>query len=124
MNCIGKYEAFPFKASMFKVNKQAYLVACDAQVVKHLPAFMWSNPIYRFGVHNQLIEDDEIRDVVAGRFSFVYNSISRLLYTRDGPDSKFNAKAVFVYLLIQSVTTHVQYFERTINHVVHFLPKN
>jgi len=77
-------DTLPSKFRVFEIENETYPKACDPEVVDHLSSLDHRDIVDRFGVDDDLIENDQVRNIFSDINAFVINRESLLLLDRDG----------------------------------------
>lgn len=64
---------------MFKVEQQSQMETCDRKVSDHLSHVSVSETISDFGIHNDLLVDDQIRNQTSDQLAVILNGKILLL---------------------------------------------
>ena len=76
-------DSFPFEFATLEVKDEADRLACDFQIVEHLAEFVFRDAVDDFRVHDHIVENDEIGNILADPHGLVKNIVSGLLGPRN-----------------------------------------
>src|SRR4051812_45277244 len=106
---------------MLEVQNNAARKTGDAEIIQHLPALMVRNALDRLGVNDQLLLHHKIGDIFSHDLTFIHDPMALLLRVWDASPPELHTKAVFINLLVQTMSSNVQYFDCAADYSVHFL---
>src|SRR5438874_4137431 len=93
----------------------------DAEVIQHLPALMVRNALDRLRVNDQLLLRDKIGNIFPHDLTFIHDPMPLLLRVGDASQPELHTKAVFINLLVQTVSSNVQCFDCAADYRIYLL---
>src|SRR6266487_143818 len=106
---------------MFEIENHTNTQLRDSQIIQHQAPLVISNPINHLCVHDNRIEDNEVRDKEANFLALVENIERGLLSERNFSQSKLHNQRIFVWLLNYSVPEAVQNLDCAANNLKDFV---
>src|SRR5437868_10503786 len=106
---------------MLEVQNNAAAKTGDAEVIQHLPALMVGNALDRLRVNDELLLQDKIGHIFSHDLTFIHDPMPLLLSGWDASQPELHTKAVFINLLVQTMSSNVQDFHCAANYRIHFL---
>jgi hypothetical protein len=92
----------------------------NPQIIQHQSAFVISDSVDHFGIHDNSIKCDQIGDEETDLVFFVEDIEQRLLPERNVSQTKLNCQRVFIWLLNQPVTKRVKDLDGTADNLKNF----
>src|SRR6266480_4181009 len=117
----SQHQSLPLQPRMLEVQNNAAGKTGDAEVIRHLPALMVGNALDRLRVNDQLLLHHKIRDIFSHDLTFIHDAMPLLLRVWDASQPELYTKAVLINLLVQTMSSNVQYFHCAADHCIHFL---
>ena len=109
---------------MLEIDNDAHGQSSDAKVIEHLSTLMVRNPVDCLGINDQLLLDDEIGNILSNQIAFVQHPMPLLLHARNAAQAKLHAETIFMNLLVQPVSAHIENLKSAADHCVNFFLKN
>src|SRR5207302_2208632 len=106
---------------VLEVQNNAARKTGDAEVIQHLPAFMVGNALDRLRVDDQLLLHHKIGNILSHDLTFIHDPMPLLLSVWDASQPELHTKAVFINLLVQTMSSNVQDFDCAADYCIHFL---
>src|SRR6266480_696177 len=117
----GQHQSLPLQPRVLEVQNNAAAKTGDAEVIQHLPALMVRNAPDRLRVNDQLLLHHKIGDIFSHDLTFIHDPMPLLLRVWDASQPELHTKAVLINLLVQTMSSNVQYFDCAADYRIYFL---